>query len=173
MAVSLPLLMIAGLAGAQVADASADSDAGVLPVVVVSASRSAEPELDVPASVSVVEAKPVQTALPGSGLAQWLAQVPGLVAQDRLSYAQDLQISLRGFGARASFGVRGIQILMDGLPYTLPDGQSQTDPLSLLLVDRVEVLRGPTAVMYGNAAGGVIQLFTAASCATGPMHHPR
>lgn len=161
MAVSLPLLMIAGLAGAQVADASADSDAGVLPVVVVSASRSAEPELDVPASVSVVEAKPVQTALPGSGLAQWLAQVPGLVAQDRLSYAQDLQISLRGFGARASFGVRGIQILMDGLPYTLPDGQSQTDPLSLLLVDRVEVLRGPTAVMYGNAAGGAIQLFTA------------
>ncbi|TXH29837.1 MAG: TonB-dependent receptor [Elusimicrobia bacterium] len=158
---SLPLLVLAATAIAQMPDASTDGDAGALPLIVVSATRNEEPELDVPASVSVIDAGPAQTALPGSGLARWLSQVPGLVAQDRLSYAQDLQISLRGFGARASFGVRGIQILLDGLPLTLPDGQSQTDPINLLLLDRIEVLRGPTAVMYGNAAGGVIQLFSA------------
>lgn len=157
------LLTVIVASGACHADVTGESKAPgtqALPSIVVSASRVTEPELQVPASISVLEVDPLRGGSGGSGFAQSLAPVPGLVAQDRLSYAQDLQISLRGYGARASFGVRGIRILMDGLPYTLPDGQSQTDPIALSVASRIEVLRGPNSVMYGNAAGGVIQVFS-------------
>ena len=76
------------------------------------------------------------------------------------NYAQDLRISLRGFGARSAFGIRGIKIIIDGIPETTPDGQGQIDNVPLGLIEKIEVLRGPQASFYGNAAGGVISIKT-------------
>lgn len=140
--------------------AQSPSKLRLLPTIVVTGTRVPEPEFDVPASVTVVSGNHVRNGPPGSNLASTLARVPGLVAQDRQSLAQDLQLSLRGFGARASFGVTGIRLMMDGLPYSDPDGQGETDPFDLAVAQRIEVLRGPFSVLYGNAAGGVIQVFS-------------
>lgn len=91
-----------------------------------------------------------------------LQQVPGVFAQNRYNLAQGLRPAIRGFGARAAFGVRGIRVLVDGVPLTLPDGQTELDALDLGLVERVDVLRGPASALFGNAAGGVIALHTRA-----------
>jgi iron complex outermembrane receptor protein len=80
--------------------------------------------------------------------------------QNRYNFAQDLRISIRGFGARAAFGVRGIKLLVDGIPETTPDGQSQVDNIDLGSTDRIEIIRGATSSLYGNAAGGVISIIT-------------
>ena len=84
-----------------------------------------------------------------------------MLARDRQNYAQDEQISIRGFGARATFGVRGVRLYTDGIPATMPDGQGQVSHFNLDSADRIEVLRGPFSALYGNSSGGVIQLFTA------------
>jgi hypothetical protein len=89
-----------------------------------------------------------------------LVAVPGLVIQNRQNYAQDLQISSRGFGARSQFGVRGVRLIADGIPATMPDGQGQAATFNLDMAERIEVLRGPFSVVYGNHSGGVVQLFT-------------
>lgn len=94
-------------------------------------------------------------------LSESLGRVPGVVVQNRQNYAQDLQISSRGFGARSGFGVRGLRLIADGIPATMPDGQGQAASFSLSSAQRIEVLRGPFSSLYGNAAGGVIQIFTA------------
>jgi iron complex outermembrane receptor protein len=86
--------------------------------------------------------------------------VPGLVVQNRQNYAQDLQISSRGFGARSAFGVRGVRLIADGIPATMPDGQGQAATFDLDMAERIEVLRGPFSALYGNHSGGVVQLFT-------------
>ncbi len=115
---------------------------------------------EVPASVSVVDLRdpPVDTA--GTTLSEHLPAVPGLLARDRHNLAQDEQITNRGFGTRASVGKRGVRLLVDGVPATMPDGQGQVSHFPLDSAARIEVLRGPFSVLYGNAAGGVIQLFT-------------
>jgi iron complex outermembrane recepter protein len=87
--------------------------------------------------------------------------VPGIVVQNRQNYAQDLQISSRGFGARSTFGVRGVRLIADGIPATMPDGQGQAATFDLGSAERIEVLRGPFAALYGNSSGGVVQVFTA------------
>src|SRR5690606_22175418 len=87
-------------------------------------------------------------------------RIPGIVVQNRQNYAQDLQVSSRGFGARAAFGVRGVRLVADGIPATMPDGQGQSASFSLSSASRIEVLRGPFASLYGNASGGFIQSFT-------------
>lgn len=156
-AVMVPL---AAIAQSIPASAQSASQPQSLPTIVVTGTRIPEPEFDVPASISVVSGQQIRAGADGSNLADTLARVPGLVAQNRQSLAQDLQLSLRGFGARASFGVTGLRLMMDGLPYTDPDGQGETDPFDLAAAQRIEVLRGPFSVMYGNAAGGVIQVFT-------------
>ena len=125
--------------------------------VVVTATRSETPAFDVPASID--------RAAPGSdragvNLSESLGGVPGLLARDRQNYAQDTQLSVRGFGARASFGIRGVRLYVDGIPATMPDGQGQISHVDLNSAERIEVLRGPFSALYGNSSGGVLQVFT-------------
>jgi len=128
--------------------------------VVVTATRSESRAFDVPASVDVIDAATIRNAQPLVNLSETLVRVPGVVAHNRQNYAQDLQISSRGFGARSTFGVRGVRLYQDDIPATMPDGQGQTGSFSLLSARRIEVLRGPFSALYGNASGGVIAVFT-------------
>lgn len=128
--------------------------------VVVSASRAQARSFDAPAAIQLVGRDTIQNGGPQVNLSESLIRVPGLTILDRSNYAQDLQLSIRGFGARAAFGIRGIRMLIDGIPATTPDGQGQGSSVSLTSMDRIEVLRGPLAQLYGNASGGVIQAFT-------------
>ncbi|MBC7727303.1 MAG: TonB-dependent receptor, partial [Microbacteriaceae bacterium] len=93
-------------------------------------------------------------------LSESLSLIPGLLARDRQNQAQDLQLSVRGFGARSTFGVRGVRLYVDGIPATMPDGQGQLSHIDLASVGRLELLRGPFSVLYGNSSGGVMQVFT-------------
>jgi iron complex outermembrane receptor protein len=135
-------------------------------VVVVTGSRTEHASFDLPASVDVVDASQIGAAQPRVNASEALAAVPGVVVQNRQNYAQDLQISSRGFGARSQFGVRGVRLIADGIPATMPDGQGQAATFDLDLADRIEVLRGPFSALYGNHSGGVIQLFTRDPSAT-------
>jgi iron complex outermembrane recepter protein len=128
--------------------------------VVVSASRSEQSSFDAPAAINSVNREAIENAGPQVNLSEALRQVPGVTILNRQNYAQDLQLSIRGFGARTAFGIRGVRIIVDGIPATMPDGQGQASTISLTSTDRIEVLRGPLAQLYGNAAGGVIQAFT-------------
>ncbi|NYE64221.1 iron complex outermembrane receptor protein [Duganella sp. 1224] len=128
-----------------------------VPVVVVTATRTEHASFDVPASIDAVK---VDENNLRTNASEALAAVPGLVVQNRQNYAQDLQISSRGFGARSAFGVRGVHLLTDGIPASMPDGQGQAATFNLDMAERIEVLRGPYSAIYGNHAGGVIQLFT-------------
>lgn len=128
--------------------------------VVISASRAQQRSFDAPAAVEAVERETLQSAGPQVNLSESLTRVPGLSILNRQNYAQDLQVSIRGFGARSAFGIRGIRLLIDGIPATTPDGQGQGSSIALTSTERIEVLRGPLALMYGNSAGGVIQAFT-------------
>jgi iron complex outermembrane receptor protein len=129
-------------------------------VVVVSATRVEQPALEIPASVDRLYAEDLREGRATANLSESLARVPGIVVQNRQNYAQDLQISSRGFGARATFGVRGIRLMADGIPATMPDGQGQAATFALGSANRIEVLRGPFSSLYGNASGGVIVVTT-------------
>lgn len=137
------------------------ADSAQLPPVQVNATRLAIPPFDLPASLSVAVVAPGDSGKPGVNLSEALIGVPGVLARDRQNYAQDEQISLRGFGARSTFGVRGVRLYADGIPATMPDGQGQVSHFSLDAAERVEVLRGPFSALYGNASGGVVQLWSA------------
>lgn len=131
-----------------------------LDTVVITGQRSREPLFNVPAAVSAVNRETIESAGPQINLSEALTRVPGISVLNRNNYAQDLQLSIRGFGARSTFGVRGVKVLVDGIPATMPDGQGQVSNVSLASAGRIEVLRGPLAQLYGNAAGGVVQVFT-------------
>jgi iron complex outermembrane receptor protein len=128
--------------------------------LVVTATRSEQRAFDLPVAIDVIDQAQIQLNQLQVNLSESLGRVPGMVAQNRWNYAQDLMISIRGFGARANFGVRGIRLYQDGIPATMPDGQGQTSSFSLVSAKRIEVLRGPFSTLYGNAAGGVISIFT-------------
>ncbi|MFZ5555747.1 MAG: TonB-dependent receptor family protein [Pseudomonadota bacterium] len=155
-------LLGAALLLALPADGAAAQALERLPEVSVSATRSERLSAEVPASVTTVTRDEIHSAGPRVNLSEPLARVPGVVAENRQNYAQDLQISIRGFGARAAFGVRGVRLVADGVPLTMPDGQGQPGLVDLDSAERIEVLRGPFSVLYGNHAGGVIQAFTRA-----------
>lgn len=137
--------------------------AQTLESVVVTATRAEQRSFDVPAAIQSVDREAIQNAGPQVNLSESLSGVPGLTILNRQNYAQDLQVSIRGFGARSAFGIRGIRLLIDGIPATTPDGQGQGSSVSLTSTERIEVLRGPLAQLYGNSAGGVIQAFTRAA----------
>ncbi|KAA0694273.1 TonB-dependent receptor [Halopseudomonas laoshanensis] len=131
-----------------------------LPAQVVLGSEAQEDDTRLPLARSTLSADELETSNLGANLSESLQRVPGLVAVNRQNYAQDLQISSRGFGARAAFGVRGVRLVQDGIPLTMPDGQGQPALFDLDSMQRIEVLRGPLTTLYGNASGGIIQGFT-------------
>lgn len=127
----------------------------LLPTLKVEATRTDTDWLQTPASVYRVEQNNNDNNL-GVNLSETLKGVPGLQLNNRENYAQDLQISMRGFGARSTFGVRGIRLYVDGIPATMPDGQGQTSNIDLSSLDHIEVLGGPFSSLYGNSSGGTI-----------------
>jgi iron complex outermembrane receptor protein len=165
MAHPLRLNAVAALfaAGATSLASGADivGDIVVADVVIVSGSRIERASGDLPGAIDVIDAARIRDGQARVNLSEALAAVPGLVAQNRQNYAQDLQISSRGFGARSAFGVRGVRLIADGIPASMPDGQGQAATFNLDMAQRIEVLRGPFSAVYGNHSGGVIQLFTA------------
>ena len=126
--------------------------------IVVEATRLSTPLDRVAAAVSVVGQEDIQLGRQQLGLDEALSRVPGVFMQNRYNFAQDLRISIRGFGARAAFGIRGIKIIVDGIPETLPDGTGQVDNIDLGATKQIEVIRGPSSSLYGNASGGVISI---------------
>ena len=128
--------------------------------MLVQSGRLAQRIFDAPAAVVAIDADAIRNAGAQVNLSEALSQVPGVVALNRNNYAQDVQISIRGFGARSAFGLRGIRLITDGIPATTPDGQGQASTVALTSAERIEVLTGPLAQLYGNSAGGVIQTFT-------------
>jgi iron complex outermembrane receptor protein len=128
--------------------------------VVVTATRVEQNSFDLPVAIDVVNKEDIQDGQLQMTLSESLIRVPGITAQNRTQSAQDPQISSRGFGARSSFGVRGIRVYVDGIPLTMPDGQGQPGVVDLSAIKSVEVMRGPFSALYGNSSGGVIQLFT-------------
>src|SRR5258708_20736225 len=115
---------------------------------------------DLPVSVDRIDAPTIRSGQLQVNLSESLMTVPGVSAQSRQNYAQDLQLSVRGFGARSSFGVRGVGVYSEGIPGTMPDGQGQFSQFDLGSADHIEVLRGPFSALYGNSSGGVIAIFT-------------
>lgn len=152
----LPPLIAHGLA----ASSFAAEVALTTGAVVVTATRTEQSGFDLPVSIDSLNKQQLQDGQLQVNLSESLVRVPGIVAQNRQNYAQDLQISSRGFGARSSFGVRGLRLYADGIPATMPDGQGQVSHFDLGSAARVEVMRGPFSALYGNSSGGVIALFS-------------
>ena len=133
-----------------------------LPPVEVTVTRdAARPTLDLPYAISRIDPDSARPALRHISFDEMLLALPGVTVANRTNPTQDPRISIRGFGARSAFGVRGVRIVRDGIPLTLPDGQTPIDYLDLESVGRIEVIRGSAGSLYGNAAGGVIEVRTA------------
>lgn len=132
----------------------------VLPTIEVRVTRAEEQGTRIPMAVGVLSSVAVRRAQLTLGLDESLSRLPGVVVLNRYNYSLDQRVSLRGAGSRANFGLRGVKVLIDGVPQTLPDGQSQLSNLELGLVDRVEVLTGSAGALYGNASGGVLAFST-------------
>src|SRR2546425_11184189 len=137
-----------------------DTTPYTLPPTTVSVTRAELPLTKVPLSIHSVDRAQISRARPTWGLDEALANVPGVFVANRYNFSQDQRISIRGFGARSAFAVRGIKVLVDGIPQTLPDGQGQLTNLELGEVDHIEVLRGSSSALFGNASGGVISIWT-------------
>ncbi len=154
-------VMIASCFGSGVALAEETQDSTkILSPVVVTATRVEQDSFDLPMSIDKIEKKDIQDGQPRVSLSEALVRVPGVTAQYRNQNSSDLQISTRGFGARSSFGVRGVRLYVDGVPLSMPDGIGNPGSVDLGSIGGIEVMRGPFSALYGNSSGGVIQLFT-------------
>ncbi len=131
-----------------------------LPELEVTVTRTAEPQSRVPFAVGVLDQRELRRGQQTVGIDEALNNLPGVFVANRYNYSLDQRISIRGFGSRSNFGVRGLKILLDGIPQTLPDGQSQLTNVEFADLDRAEVLRGASSSLYGNASGGVISFQT-------------
>ena len=163
-----PTLMLAGLAGvgplAAQDSTSARRDttrATRLETLEVRITRGAEARLRVPAPISVADSAAFRGGQLQNGLDEALGRLPGVVLFNRFNPSLDQRLVIRGAGARANFGIRGIKVLLDGIPQTLPDGQSQLTNIDLGTIERAEVMSGPASALYGNAGGGVVLLTSA------------
>ena len=138
--------------------ADQDTDAAQLDEIIVRATRMDKRVNDVPAAISVVTKNDIQRGRQQLGLDESLAAIPGVFIQSPYNFSRDLRIAIRGFGARSAFGIRGVKIIVDGIPESLPDGSGQSDAIDLGSAERIEVIRGPSSSLYGNASGGVISI---------------
>lgn len=138
----------------------AASEAVRLPEYRVTATQLSQPSAQVPFAVSELTTEQIQRASLQLSLDEPLQTVPGVFVLNPYNYAQDSRIAIRGFGARANFGIRGIQLFADGIPATTPDGQGSVDAIDLGSTERIEVFRGPASAIYGAASGGVLWLQT-------------
>jgi iron complex outermembrane receptor protein len=161
--VATSLLFTAGcIAASGALGADAGNSAEVLDPVIVSATRlRSVADLDVPASISTVYLNPDDNQMQAN-VTELLAGIPGVTALDRQNYAQDTQLSIRGFGSRATFGVRGLRLYADGIPASMPDGQGQLSHFSVLGAESMQVMRGPFSALHGNSSGGVVQVWSRA-----------
>jgi iron complex outermembrane receptor protein len=141
-----------------VAYAQTPANGNPLEEIIVTATMIERTLARTPASVSVVGEDDIQLGRQQLALDEALSRVPGLFMQNRYNFAQDLRLSIRGFGARGQFGIRGVKVLVDGIPETLPDGLGSVDSIDLGATTQIEVIRGPSSALYGNASGGVISL---------------
>jgi iron complex outermembrane recepter protein len=137
-----------------------DSLSKILETVVISATRMTQIDTKAPLAVTVLDKNRLQTGTQQMSPYEVLGAIPGVFAMNPDNYAQDLRISIRGFGARAAFGIRGIRVFTDGLPEGTPDGQTDVDNLDMGIIRSMEVLRGAASGLYGNASGGVIYMLT-------------
>jgi iron complex outermembrane receptor protein len=136
------------------------ADIKSLAPTVVTATRVETNSFDLPVSIDVVSKSNIQDAQLKMTLSESLIRIPGITAQSRSQFSQDPQISTRGFGSRSSFGVRGLRIYVDGIPFSMPDGIGQPGNIDLGSIKAMEVMRGPFSSLYGNSSGGVVQLLT-------------
>jgi iron complex outermembrane receptor protein len=158
--VAPPLLLVTGCLAALPAGAGEAAAEEILEPVVVSATRlRSVADLDVPASVTTVGLDPDNNRMQ-TNVTELLAGIPGVTALDRQNYAQDTQLSIRGYGSRATFGVRGLRLYADGIPASMPDGQGQLSHFSVLGADSMQVMRGPFSALHGNSSGGVVQIWS-------------
>lgn len=157
----LSIIAAAGISGPAL-HAQQDTVAILQPVVVTITRGSGRSVLASPFALSVVRPDSARPGQRHTAVDETLALVPGLSATNRNNPSQDPRLSIRGFGARSAFGVRGVRVLRDGMPLTLPDGQTPLDYLSLESVGTVEVMRGSASALYGNSSGGVVDLRTEA-----------
>lgn len=140
--------------------AAALTSVPTLPLVEVRSAVGGTDLQNLPASASVIDAQQLQDRQIQVNLSEGLNGVAGLTLNNRNNYAQDLQLSVRGYGARSTFGVRGVRIYVDGIPASMPDGQGQTSNIDIASLERVEVLRGPYSALYGNSSGGILSFYT-------------
>lgn len=147
------LIMSSGISAAQ------DNPLRLAPIV-VTPTRVEQSSFDLPVSIDAFTKDQIQQGQSQVNLSETLIRTPGIVANTRQNYAQDLQISIRGFGARSTFGIRGVRLYADGIPLTMPDGQGQAANIDLGSARQIEVMRGPFSALYGNSSGGVINVFT-------------
>jgi iron complex outermembrane receptor protein len=145
------------------ADSARRDSVQMLDEITVTVTRTAEPLSRVPQAIGVVGARDITLAQPTLTADEALNNIPGVYIQNRYNFSQGQRIVIRGAGARANFGARGVKVLLDGVPQTLPDGQSQLTNVDYGLLDKVEVLRGPASSLYGNASGGVVSLHSRAA----------
>lgn len=135
-------------------------DTALLAPTIVTVTRTPLELSRAPFGVSVVHRADIQRGKPGLALDEALVGIAGVQVDNRFNYALGERISIRGFGARAQFGVRGVRVLLDDIPMTLADGQTTLNNVDVANIARAEVIRGPASALHGNAAGGVIQLET-------------
>ncbi len=130
-----------------------------LPNISVTATRLDKESPDAPLALTKITTSQIENGQQLSAN-DFLGNVPGLFALNPDNFAQDLRVSIRGFGARSAFGIRGVKLIVDGLPESTPDGQAQVDNLDLGIMQNAEIIRGPSSGLYGNASGGVISMET-------------
>src|SRR3954466_14772404 len=156
----LPYILVSGPSAQEPvrADTTVPDTSRVYRLPEINVTRTAEPLQRVPYAVGVVNRTEIQRGQQTIGLDEALNNLPGVVVSNRYNFSLDQRISIRGFGSRSNFGVRGIKILLDGVPQTLPDGQSQLTNVEFADIGRAEVLRGSSSSLYGNGSGGVVAL---------------
>nr|WP_314523434.1 TonB-dependent receptor [uncultured Acinetobacter sp.] len=148
--------MCMGLSNSLVWAAAPNAEPAIqLPTIKVEATRTDTTYMETPASIFRVDI-PQNAQSTQVNLTEVVKGIPSVQLRNRENYAQALQLSMRGFGARSTFGVRGIRLYNDGIPATMPDGQGQTSNIDLSSLSHLEVLTGPFSSLYGNSSGGAI-----------------